>query len=200
MTRIPLISTAAACALFLIGAGAQAHDEHKPKSDEQEHTEGHAHEHGAGQLDLALQGVELVIELTLPALDVVGFEHPAASKADHDAVHRGIDKLSEGGRLFAFPKAAGCRIARTEVDPGDMEGHGLDRNEKHDHAKDDHDDEHADFQAHYRARCEHPEELNGIELTLFRAFPTARAIRARWITGKGQGAATLTPDRPKLTF
>jgi len=200
MKHIYLLSTAVACAFFRIGAGAQAHDDHKTKTDEHEHTEGHAHEHGAGRLDVALEGVELVIELTLPAINVVGFEHPAASKADHDAVHDGIDKLSEGARLFAFPKAAGCRIARAEVDPGDMEGHGLERDEKHDHAKDDHDDEHGDFEAHYRARCEHPDALASLSVMLFQVFPSLHEVRARWITAKGQGAANLTPEQPNLTF
>ena len=58
-------------------AMAHAADDH-----DHEHASLGAHEHGAGSLDVALDGQTLELDLDGPSMNLVGFEHLATTDAD----------------------------------------------------------------------------------------------------------------------
>ncbi|MGL4932766.1 MAG: ZrgA family zinc uptake protein, partial [Aeromonas sp.] len=62
-----------AVTLLLAAAAFGAH------ANQDEHESHGAHEHGHGQLNLVVDGDQLMIELQAPAADLVGFEHAAKS-------------------------------------------------------------------------------------------------------------------------
>lgn len=172
-----------------------------------------AHEHGVGQLSLAVEGNTVEIEITAPGADIVGFEHAAETEADRAALTAAAARLKDGAGLFLFPPKAECRLEEAEVHSAlldDAHDHekGHDHEKKHDHDKGhDHDKEHAhdaeghaEFRAHYHFHCADPAALSHVDLGYFTAFPAARELEARTITAKGQGAAELTAERPRLTF
>ena len=173
-----------------------------------EHGHG-AHEHGVGQLNLAVEGDEVEIELTVPGADAVGFEHAPSTNAQKQAVREAARALKVADKLFAFPKAAGCRAEKAEVGSALMdaagskdEKHGHAHEKEHEHGDDKRKDEeaHAEFRAHYHFHCENPGELTHVDLGFFKAFPSARELQARTITPSGQGAAELTAEAPRLKF
>ena len=91
-----------------------------------------AHEHGVGQLDIAIDGQQIAMELHAPGADIVGFEYAAESAKDLAAVDAAVAKLSAPLALFVLPEAAGCRIVEASA--------GLESDEEHE----EHGDEHAD--------------------------------------------------------
>lgn len=77
-------------ALVLLPFAAQAHDDH-----DHDHAHGSLgkHEHGVAQLNVALDGKTLELELDSPAMNLVGFEHAASTDADKAAVAKARAQL-----------------------------------------------------------------------------------------------------------
>ena len=90
-----------------------------------EHRELGAHEHGRGTLNIAVEGNKVTMELEVPGVDIVGFEHAAKTSRDKAAVEKAKAQLAAPLTLFALPAAAACRVmeAKIEVENGGHE-HG----------------------------------------------------------------------------
>ncbi len=159
------------------------------------------HVHGVGELNIAIEGQSVIIELMAPGADIVGFEHEPGTDADRQAVYEAVKALGDGQRLFLFPKGADCRQANAEVETGLMEGDDPAKGRKsEDHAESHEGDEHAEFHAKYRFRCAAPEALTHVDIGYFSLFPRAEELEVQMITGHGQGAAELTPSASRLRF
>jgi len=176
-----------------------------------------AHEHGVGRLDIAFEGNEVELELTVPGADAVGFEHAPSTDADRHAVEEAKKKLADGARLFLFPSAAKCRFEEAEIHAAQLDNDHDDHGDKHEHEKhegdkhdekDDHAHEHeegkkeahAEFRAHYHVHCDAPSKLTEIDVAFFTLFPTAHELEVRWITPRGQGSAELTAKASQIRF
>ena len=172
-----------------------------------------AHEHGVGQLNLAIEGSEVEIELIAPGADIVGFEHAAETAEQKAAVSAAADRLEDGAALFVLPEAAGCSLEEaegessllSEADHHDEEhedehehGHEHEHEDEHDHAQDE--GGHAEFHAHYHFDCTEVEAVSELATTYFEQFPAAERLSVQYLTGRGQGAADLTPANPRLRF
>ena len=156
-----------------------------------------AHQHGVGELNLAVEGKAVEIELAAPGADIVGFEHEARTDAQKRAVSKAAKALRDGAALFVFPAAANCVLHEAEVESPLLEDrHG---HKDHDHKHGD-GDEHAEFDAHYHFECAAPDRLTHIDTTYFKAFPNAQALSARVLTETGQRAQRLTPAAARLKF
>ena len=110
-----------------------------------------AHEHGAGALNIAVEGATVLMEFEAPGADIVGFEYEAKTKEDRAKIDAAVATLAEPLKLFVTPDAAGCVVTAASVEligddhDGDHDGeHGQD-----DHA---HDDDHAEDAEH----ADHP--------------------------------------------
>ncbi len=139
-----------------------------------------AHEHGVGELNIAVAGSDLVIELHAPGADIVGFEHAAESDADKAAVEAALAVLGDLSSVIALPAAAECSVSAAEAelhiegahedhdDHDEHEAHGHDDHhddhKEHDDHKD-HDDhaheDHKDHDAHDHDEHDHAEEAGG---------------------------------------
>ena len=170
-----------------------------------------AHEHGSGILNVAVEGATVEIELIAPGSDIVGFEHPATSDADRQAVEAAAATLRDGSGLFVFPDAADCSLAEAVVESGllhagehaDEDEHADEEEhaETEDHAGEEEHAEteaHAEFRARYRFDCAEPESLDSVELRYFDVFPAARELDVSLATEDGQAAVELTPDAARL--
>ena len=133
---------AALAATLLAGAAFAASDDERREHD--------AHEHGHGALDIVIEGEELVIELRIPAVNVVGFEHAPKDDAEREAIRQALVPFGDAASLFVLPADAECEVEEAEAaiasmgheDEHEGEGHG--DGDGHDHEKDGHEtDEHA---------------------------------------------------------
>jgi Protein of unknown function (DUF2796) len=170
-------------------------------ADEAEHREHGPHVHGVAELNVALDGNQLWIEFSSPAVNLVGFEHAPQDAEQKAAVRQATETLQDGARVFGTSPDAGCELADAKVTT-DIEHPGA---EHHDDAAHDEDDEHAgeahsEFQASYRFECVAPDALTQLEVRLFDLFPGTEEVEAQVIGRAAQTAAELTAAAPNLAF
>ena len=122
----------AASAVF--AASENGHREHGP------------HEHGHGTLDVALEGEELVIELRMPGVNVVGFEHAPGTDAEREAVRQALTRFRDPAAVLVPSPDAECEPERVEAalsiidheDSHDHDEHHDDGHEQDGHAHEEH--------------------------------------------------------------
>jgi len=189
---IPVLMLCGAIATGPISAGNDQDESAHGSAHSHGHEAGRqshgAHVHGRADLNLVLDGRRAYIELTSPAANIVGFEHPPATPDDHAAVGRAAAKLEQGDDLFRFNVEAGCRMQHAEVNPGwgRPDSHGG--------------QQHADFDAAYEFECTAPGRLEQLKVGIFEAFPATSRLQVQFVVGDRQGGTSLTASEPVLAF
>ncbi len=123
-------------------------------AEQDEHREHMAHEHGHGALDIVLEGEELVIELRIPGVNVVGFEHTPRDDAEREAVRQALIPFSDAASLFVLPVEAECEVEMARADIMGMahedehEDHGHEAEEHGEHEEHDEHEEHEEHGEH----------------------------------------------------
>lgn len=183
-------------AVALLPLAAQAHDEH-------EHGSLGKHEHGVAQLNVALDGKTLELQMDSPAMNLVGFEHAATSAADKATVATVQAQLKQPLQLLSLPASAKCSVQSVELSSplfGDAP-----KAEEHDHDDGDHDEHeghhHADIDAHYQLTCAQPQDLATLDFApLFKRFPATQKIQVQLIGPSGQQGVEATATAATLKF
>ncbi len=172
-------------------AMAHAADDH-----DHEHASLGAHEHGAGSLDVALDGQTLELDLDGPSMNLVGFEHLATTDADKAKVAAAQAQLGNPLVLFNLPKAAECSVEAQDLqsplfEAAPEEAAGVAKGEHH----------HSDIEARYAFTCSKPEALKTLDLsTFFKTFPGTHKIKVQLIGASGQQGVEATPQAPTVKF
>ncbi|MGD8117263.1 zinc uptake protein ZrgA [Vibrio sp. TRT 29B02] len=125
-----------------------------------------AHVHGQVEFNIAQDGNELLVEITAPGADVVGFEHAPTNDAEKQQLKDAVAKLSHADHVFTLTSEAGCKVEHQSVthtlgaDKHDHDEHHdhdkHDHEEHHDHDKHDH-EEHHDHDKHDHDKHDHDE-------------------------------------------
>ncbi|EPP5332590.1 zinc uptake protein ZrgA [Vibrio harveyi] len=136
----------------------------------EEYRQHEAHVHGHVEFNIAQDGKDLLIEITSPGADVVGFEHAPENAEQENALNNAIAALKDTNKLFAINQQAKCVIEDVHVahtlGEESHEGHDHHDHERHDHDKHDHEghdhdkhdhDEHAHDDHHDHDGHEHHE-------------------------------------------
>ncbi len=95
-------------ASLLLPAAIAVADEYGASTD--------AHVHGEASLQLGLEGRELFMELTSPAMNFLGFERLPASDEERARAAELKQRLQQADAVLAIPAAAGCRLTAVEVE------------------------------------------------------------------------------------
>lgn len=140
----------------------------------------HAHVHGVATLEVVVEGRQLHLRLESPLDNVLGFEHAPANAGERAKAKAAMATVRAGERLFTPTPAAACRLSEAHVDAPVLQGQGKA-------------DAHGDLDAGYRFECARPEQLKGVAVRLFEAFPGMARIDAAVVTDKGQRAHQLNP-------
>ena len=180
------------CALGLLGVislAAQAHDNHASAGHSHNAP---AHQHGVGHLDLVLESNQLVIELQMPAEDLLGFEHAPRTPEQHVQVTALQSTLQQPETLFTLPAAAECRLTSVELSSSLFTD--TPQSAPEDQLQ------HADIQAHYHFTCAATQHLQQLEVVLFESFPASQRLLLQAITPNGQYGDELnaTHNRVRL--
>ena len=174
------------------------------------------HQHGVGMAQLVLADSGFEIELTLPAADLVGFEHQPRNDGERAAVALAIALLEAPDNLFSPSKAAGCSgkllaidspllvadsAAVTQAKTAAAQTPATDDDHHHDHDHDAHPAgaDHSDLLAHYQFSCSAMSELESIELRLFSSLKGLTQVELQWLSADASGTTTLTPQQPRFT-
>ena len=152
-----------------------------------------AHVHGVGQLNLAIEGQQVYLELAIPGFDILGIES-ISSDAQREALSKAVQALQQPD-LWGFTDAAGCRLQTVSVTT-DSHAQG------HDHhgGQARHQSTHMDFAATYVYQCAQPKQLRHISTRLFDRFPHSAALKVQGLTDAGQMARSMTRNQPETTI
>ena len=177
-----------------VAAYADEHEhEHNHSGDRRSHK---AHVHGAGQVNFAIDGGNFLVELLVPADDIVGFEHKPKSPMQ-------AKKLKEA--------SAALKIAKENIDtnseaqcspqgPVELSSALLQTSKPLSKVKKKKASGHADFRVVYKYVCKKPSLLSSFTVLSFKKFSKMHSLSGQGITASDQYAVKLTPKAPTFRF
>ncbi|EKA7373869.1 DUF2796 domain-containing protein [Vibrio parahaemolyticus] len=187
----------------------------------EEYRQHSAHVHGHVEFNIAQDGSDLLLEITAPGADVVGFEHAPENAEQEKTLQHAVATLEDSNALFAINPQAQCEIEEVHVEHSlggqheehehhDHEGHDHDEHAHHDHDKHDHDgheghdhsehSDHGEFTAQYRFHCAQVGELSRIQTDWFNQFPSTESVNVNLFTDTTQSAISLTKSNTQIAI
>ena len=142
---------------------------------------GKAHVHGLVNVNVAVEGATLTLQVEAPLDSLVGFEHRPRTDAQRLAAQAAVKQMNDAASWAKPDAAAQCTLAKTEVNAEALEPAkpGVK------------DNTHADLDATVTFTCKAPEKLAALDLGLFDAFKRIERITVQVATTKGQSKQTL---------
>lgn len=176
-------------------------------ADDHQHSLG-AHVHGLGTLNIALENQRLELQLTSPAMNIVGFEYQPTTAADLQSIKAAQSNLSHAAELFVLSPAAQCHLTSVSIDNPlltESDTHAHEHEHEHEHesqpAAQIAEHQHSDISAHYQYHCAKPARLNSIDLAgLFKQFSQTEKIQVQLIAGDHQQGAELSAQNTLLSW
>ncbi|EHR4992944.1 zinc uptake protein ZrgA [Vibrio parahaemolyticus] len=185
----------------------------------EEYRQHSAHVHGHVEFNIAQDGSDLLLEITAPGADVVGFEHAPENAEQEKTLQHAIATLEDSNALFAINPQAQCEIEEVHVEHSlggqheehehhDHEGHDHDEHAHHDHdgheGHEGHDhsehSDHGEFTVQYRFHCAQVGELSRIQTDWFNQFPSTESVNVNLFTDTTQSATSLTKSNTQIAI
>ncbi|MBM4835815.1 DUF2796 domain-containing protein [Vibrio parahaemolyticus] len=187
----------------------------------EEYRQHSAHVHGHVEFNIAQDGSDLLLEITAPGADVVGFEHAPENAEQEKTLQHAVATLEDSNALFAINPQAQCEIEEVHVEHSlggqheehehhDHEGHDHDEHAHHDHDKHDHDgheghdhsehSDHGEFTVQYRFHCAQVGELSHIQTDWLNQFPSTESVNVNLFTDTTQSATSLTKSNTQIAI
>ncbi|EIK4806972.1 DUF2796 domain-containing protein [Vibrio parahaemolyticus] len=185
----------------------------------EEYRQHSAHVHGHVEFNIAQDGSDLLLEITAPGADVVGFEHAPENAEQEKTLQHAIATLEDSNALFAINPQAQCEIEEVHVEHSlggqheehehhDHEGHDHDEHAHHDHdgheGHEGHDhsehSDHGEFTVQYRFHCAQVGELSHIQTDWFNQFPSTESVNVNLFTDTTQSAISLTKSNTQIAI
>lgn len=175
---------------------------------------GKVHVHGVAQLDVAIDGGLIEMNLTAPKYDLVGFERAPRDAAEEAQLLAARKKVLDHAALWLFSVRAQCGAeapvlvegaapVSMDAQPG-AHDHDHSHDHEHDHSHDhahghDHDHGgHSDWSVRYRFRCASPRGLTRIDTQAFTVFPSLQTINVQLADARGARELVLTPAATRI--
>lgn len=146
-----------------------------------------AHMHGKGKMLISQERNNWQIQIILPAVDVLGFEHDPETKKQHEIASEIAERFKHNISIVELDgKCLLGEIKHSLLDHQDINHH-------QDHVK--HDiGSHGDVEVAYLFTCQ--SSVTKVSVTLFEWIKSLTSIEVQWVLDKGQGMAVLTRDEP----
>ncbi|MGL1259495.1 zinc uptake protein ZrgA [Vibrio parahaemolyticus] len=182
----------------------------------EEYRQHSAHVHGHVEFNIAQDGSDLLLEITAPGAEVVGFEHAPENAEQEKTLQHAVATLEDSNALFAINPQAQCEIEEVHVEHSlggqheehehhDHEGHDHDEHAHHDHdGHEGHDhsehSDHGEFTVQYRFHCAQVGELSRIQTDWFNQFPSTESVNVNLFTDTTQSATSLTKSNTQIAI
>ena len=169
------------------------------------------HIHGHGQLLVAQDESNWQLQFSIPAADLLGFEHAPESDEQMQQVHQIEKQISEYSNVFSVD--GNCQLVSQEIDFPHHESpehnvghetHGSLHEDEQCHDGEHHDEDHHDTHHHedvtlaYQLSC--GDDISEMTVTLFRLAPSLSALEVQWVNDKGQGMTDATPQSATVSW
>lgn len=170
-------------------------------AEEHRHNQLNAHLHGAAELNMAVEGDRIEIELITPADNLLGFEQQPQSVTDEQKLKQTVKTL-EHGEWIQLTEAAHCQLESKQIESALIADHDDRSDGRHDnhHHQQHNQESHSEFHISYQYHCQQASALTGAELLLWHQFEGFEEIRGQLITPAGQQLIKLSKDNPSIRF
>jgi G3E family GTPase len=172
-----------------------------------------AHVHGVVEFNIAQDANELLMEITAPGADVVGFEHAPQTDEQKHQLEAAVAQLKDANSIFTLAASAGCKVEHKSVTHtlGEDSHKGHDHHDDHEHhdehkGHDHHDDHeghsssHGEFTVEYHFECSDIAKLDEINTNWFSHFPNTESIKVNVLTDTKQAAMQLSKGESKISL
>ena len=152
------------------------------------------HEHGRGQAFVAQDNNLLVIELILPAADVLGFEHVPETTQQKETFSRFRDTMRTPENFIKLPSQCMFVSVKLSLPSDNSEEHY--HHSDHDHG--DKKESHGNVELSFEYRCQ--STIESITFPILETYQSLSSLSVEWITESGQGAQNITSAKPDIRF
>lgn len=163
-----------------------------------------AHVHGTANLQVAVEGDSLSLDMDTPLDNLLGFEHEPRGDKQKNAVRNMAKALRDAATQFVPTPAARCTLVSVQLESGVLDPKLLGESAKPEHAQEKHEHEeesgHADLDAGFTFRCASPKDLHDMEVKLFDSFPNLHHIDVQLVGPRGQTGAKLDTKQRHLSW
>lgn len=159
------------------------------------------HEHGQAHLNIAQEEGSLMLELEVPAGDLLGFEHLPTNDEERNKLNQVAESLVDYhtvARLFGEQGELQCEQVYGEIESALLEKEVEPATEEEQDEHEDEEEMHADFFVNYELQCSGMPQ--GLTAALISSYPGVVALHLQWLLDAGQGGATLTPSELQASF
>lgn len=154
--------------VFLLAATMSAQDKHHHSKTQK------AHDHGAAQLDIAIDGKTAEIEFHAPAMGLVGFEYTPTKAADKKKQTDALAGFKTNlPKILTFDAAAGCKITAKSVEVHQEEP------------------DHAEIDGDFAASCAQPLAGKNLAIDFSKLYPAYTSIKVQVVGASGSTGAEL---------
>jgi hypothetical protein len=154
-----------------------------------------AHEHGHGQLHIAADATQLFLELEVPAINVVGFEHLPNTPAQHTVIREKLDMLVQHQRWFEPSAAARCLVETYSIAlGGEQRVYPMAQTSAAQAVKDAEatDAAHSELHAQFTYRCAEPARLTQVAVRILEALDALEELEASVVSDTVQRQVEIT--------
>ncbi len=149
-----------------------------------------AHEHGAGKLNLIVEGNKLTAQFEIPSESIYGFEHEPHNAAEKQQRTAGGEKLkSKIAEMIVLDSKLNCKFKLTQLnlhaeEADETESTPITKGITKTHSKSsaDHSETHAEFVA----ECSSPLAGTKVHFGFSKFFPEIREVNVQVLSGEKQ--------------
>jgi hypothetical protein len=159
-----------------------------------------AHVHGTANLQVAVEGNTLSLDMDTPLDNLLGFEHEPRDDKQKAAVRRMAQTLRDAAKQFVLSPAARCTLVSVHLESSVLDPKLLGEDSKPQQAAKQEEAGHADLDAGFAFRCASPKDLHDVEVRLFDRFHNLHQIDVQLAGPHGQAAAKLDTKQRRLSW
>lgn len=163
---------------------------------EKRHADGHVH--GIAEVNIAVEGKKIVIELRTPTEGLMGFEHEAKTEAEKKARDAALRTLeSRFADLVILDKKLGCKSqsAKVRIDHSDKRD---EKDKKHGHEGDKKSGEHREARAAFEYECQQNPAGSTVHFGVTKLFPDIHELKVQVLSHAKQSGATIKKDKGEV--
>lgn len=164
------------------------------------------HAHGSGYLTVIFYKSQLLIELTTPANNILGFEHAPQTKAQWQAYSNVATTLKQPSQLINLTPQCQPTDTQVKLPFENLKGNNFDATHSHEQKDNQIDSkkkplhaEHTNIVTRYSWSCTST-RLPIIDVKYFAFFPGFKTINTEWVINGKQGATPLTPQSTTISL
>jgi hypothetical protein len=142
-----------------------------------------AHDHGAAEINLAVEGNKVDIEFRAPAQAIVGFEYVPTTAADKKKQADALAALKANiAKMVIFDPKLGCKIAARSVEVQNPEP------------------DHAEIDGDFEAICAQSPAGSKVAFGVTKTYPGLTTVKVQAVGASGSAGAEIKSDKGTVTL